>query len=396
MGQNQFTCITGAHAAGTVDVFVNSAFGSDTLVGAYTYVAPGGNTGSNTDSQKVAAVQAIGSKVVAETSGAAITSAIDGAISDGLGGNPGTPSTDEDGFGAPPFNLGAGSARTSRPGGFAAPSFIGATDHNGAGSAQREWKAWASVRGSGWDEDDRNPNAGGIDGHQINATFGLGRLLMPGVLVGIVGGYENFSYDFDGVDGRLEGDGVTAGGYVGWVVARNLRFDAAGTWTGLSYDATAGAATGSFDADRRLVSTGLTGTHDLHGLIIEPSARLYALWEHQDTWVDSLGTSQAERSFSVGRASSGAKLIAPWQAGAGITISPYAGLYADYRFSSDDALPVDQPLLGLDDGWTARATAGLAMTFDGGAQLSIDGELGGIGSGDQSISTVSGRVSVPF
>jgi hypothetical protein len=61
-----------------------------------------------------------------------------------------------------------------------------------------------------------------------------------------------------------------------------------------------------------------------------------------------------------------------------------------------DALPVDAPLLDLTDGWFARATAGVAMTLYNGTALSLDGEYSGIGSGDQTLWTVSGRGSIPF
>jgi hypothetical protein len=50
------------------------------------------------------------------------------------------------------------------------------------------------------------------------------------------------------------------------------------------------------------------------------------------------------------------------------------------------------PLL---DGWSARATAGLAARFANGAAISVGGELGGIGSGT-SIWTYRARAAVPF
>ena len=48
-----------------------------------------------------------------------------------------------------------------------------------------------------------------------------------------------------------------------------------------------GAAAGSFLGHRWLVTGGLTGLYKtLYGLEIEPSARVYALWEHEDAYVD--------------------------------------------------------------------------------------------------------------
>jgi hypothetical protein len=45
--------------------------------------------------------------------------------------------------------------------------------------------------------------------------------------------------------------------------------------------------------------------------IFEPSARVYALWESEKAYTDSLGTAQAERNFTSGRASGGAKVSYP-------------------------------------------------------------------------------------
>jgi hypothetical protein len=347
------------------------------------------NPNNNAAGQKARTAQIIGSKAVGLASGAAITGAIDSAIADGLNGSR-TPS------GAPiaaptaalsagaPFGLGAGSEQMNL-GRTASPRV------DPPSAVTSEWKPWLSVHGSGWDQDDSN--GGSIKGNQINATFGLGNLIAPNVLIGVVGGYENFNYHFDGIDARLQGDGLTAGAYAAWAFTRTLRFDVKGAFTALSYNDSAGAAAGSFDAKRWLVSTGITGTYGMDGFVVEPSSRLYALRERQDAWTDSLGTSQAERSFSIGRLSTGAKVGYLWQA-AGTTVVPYVGLYGDYRFSSGDALPVNQPFVGLNDGWSARVTTGAAMVITGG-RLSLEGELGDIGSGDR-LWSISVRGSIPF
>lgn len=70
---------------------------------------------------------------------------------------------------------------------------------------------------------------------------------------------------------------------------------------------------------------------------IEPSARLYALWEREDAYTDTLGTQQAARNFSTGRASGGVKVAYPLAMAPGVRIAPYAGVYSDYYFNHDDA-----------------------------------------------------------
>ncbi|MBX9842191.1 MAG: autotransporter outer membrane beta-barrel domain-containing protein [Xanthobacteraceae bacterium] len=82
------------------------------------------------------------------------------------------------------------------------------------------------------------------------ATAGFGYKVTPNVLLGLFGGYENFRSDFASVSGRLKGDGGTAGGYAAWRIIPTLRWDAMLGWSKVAYDASAGAASGSFTGAR--------------------------------------------------------------------------------------------------------------------------------------------------
>jgi hypothetical protein len=63
------------------------------------------------------------------------------------------------------------------------------------------------------------------------------------------------------------------------------------------------------------------------------------------------------------------------------------------RAAAAGALPLaSTPLL---DGWSARATAGIAARFASGATIAVGGELGGIGS-DTRIWTYRARAAVPL
>ncbi len=151
-----------------------------------------------------------------------------------------------------------------------------------------------------------------MKGDQINATAGLTRKLTPDFLIGAFGGYEHFDYSSDALNGRLKGDGWTVGSYLGWRLNSAVRLDLAVARSGIDFNGTAGTATGTFPAGRWLVSSGLTGTYRWQALVLQPSARVYALWEHESAYTDSLGTLQTERNFSTGRASAGAKVGYPF------------------------------------------------------------------------------------
>ena len=47
-------------------------------------------------------------------------------------------------------------------------------------------------------------------------------------------------------------------------------------------------AAGNFIGHRWLVSGGFTGSYGWQAVLLEPSARVFALWEHENAYTDSL------------------------------------------------------------------------------------------------------------
>jgi outer membrane autotransporter protein len=378
---NSDTQITATSPAGTgtVDITVTTLSGTSETSSSdhFSYAA-------STDSQNIRALQIALAPIVADTSGHAITSAIDSSIGDafGNGGNPITFGTNgvTVNFAVEPRSEIATRAEEA----FAALGYAGninkAANYKMQPNFEREWSAWANIRGTGAKLNDTNGTANDIKGSQLNLTAGLGRKLNADTLVGIVVGYEYFKYDVASLGGSLKGDGETIGGYFTRRFGGNLRFDAALAWTNLNCTATAGAATGSFKGSRWLASTGLTGNHKFGVYMLEPSAKLYVLWEREKEWTDSLGTSQAARNFSAGRTALGSKVARALAVSGGWTISPYVGLYGDWRFSADDALPTGTPVANIGKGWSGRVTTGLSASAKSGCTISLGGEYGGLGA----------------
>ncbi|MGW1422487.1 IPT/TIG domain-containing protein [Bradyrhizobium manausense] len=392
------------------------------------------------DSARLRALQVNTTKIVAQNSGQAISGAIDTAISEGFsdGGQyitPGaggfrvnfaaTPEDDDgklasdrqsapqggnafsgDGSNGRPIRSGRGSPRIDDA--FAAIDRAPPTKALPAQfRPQQDWLFWADVRGTGIDRWGSSGNVGtGVTqatlyGQQINLLSGLTYRARSDLLVGVVGGYENFSYTETDINGKLKGDGWTVGAYLGWKIIPTLRYDVAVTYSGIGYDGTAGTAQGNFNGNRWMLATGFTGSYRWANFNIEPSAKVYALWERENAYVDSLGTPQAVRTFSSGRASAGNKVSLPVPWLDSLVLAPYAGVYADYYFTQDNAAAIiaagavplaSTPLL---QGWSARVTGGIGARLAGGATIGFGAELGGIG-GNTQIWTFTGRARVPF
>ncbi len=366
---------------------ITAEYGGDANNGPATSAALIQVVGTAADSLLLRSMQVLGTKVEALTSGQAISGSIGSAIGQGFAGAPfqvgvnGTPLSIA-AFGAASNDnrmaLGAGlnAARQTPP-------------------SRSRWMPWVDVRGTGWDTD---TNKADIDGTQLNVLAGLTLRPASDFLVGVLTGYENFNYSSDLLSGKLDGDGWTVGGYLGWRLAPGLMLDLGGTRSGIDYDASAGTAVGSFTGDRWLVSGGLTGSYPRSGLVFEPSARVFAVWEHEGAYVDSLGTAQDARDFSTGRASAGLKVGYPLAWSRIVTVLPYAGAYADYYFSSDNAAALASPVRSPEefvDGAAARIVSGVAVTAKDGARLALDSELGGLGN-DFETWTVRGSFATPF
>jgi hypothetical protein len=357
-----------------------SSFGTTTqLVGA-------------TDSQKLHSLQVSVSQTVATTSGQSIADAVQGGISDAFS-NGTTPI--QGGANGLFFSSNFAAEPPPDPSGpFAALAYAAKAPPR---LAERDWNVWADLRGTNWD---RTDNTGDLRGDQLNFNAGVGRKLTPNFLVGILTGFEDFRYNSATLNGTIKGTGETIGGYTAWRPASALQFDATLAWSNINYNGASGAASGAFTGSRWLASGGVSNTFALgRGFVFEPAAQLYALWENQGAFTDTAGTLQAARDFSVGRASTGGKFAYTSFFAGDAKVTPFAGVYADYRFSNGvvgDAQPIGAPILSIVDGWSARVSTGLTVSTSNGARLNFIGEVGGIGSGSYNVWSGQVRGSVPF
>ena len=390
--------------------------GSPTAQTATTTTVSGTIGGVSLDSQHLRQMQVLGSQTAAQISGQAMVGATGDAIDAGFSDSVQAVTPNGSGFtyhfaaDAPSDPRGASTSDGVK-------DFVAAPDRNtkqlmdeefaalgyaGITKAppkppivQRDWLGWIDVRGISL-----NNNTPGADlsGNQLNVTAGLTRKLTPDFLIGGFAGYEHLDFNSDALNSRFKGDGWTAGGYLGWRLTPSLRFDMTLARSGIAYNDVSGMAAATFPGDRWMASGGVTGTYQLQALVLQPSAKVYALWEHDGGYTDSLGTAQPTNNFSTGRASAGTKASYPFEWTSAIALAPYAGVYGDYYFTGNNATVAGVPTPAvLLQGWSARLTAGLDMKFRNGGVISVGGELGGLGSNSNTnIWTYKARGSVPF
>jgi hypothetical protein len=307
------------------------------------------------DSQKLRSLQKSGTKAGSLTAGSAYSGMIGDAISSGIAGGSPAQSTS----GTPPgaSGLGMGERREA----------------DVVSGRRARLMPWVNGRFSE-SGDDNN-----VDWQHKTIAGGASYAVAPGLIVGAFGGYEKLDFDQkSNVSGRLDGNGGTAGIYAAWMLAPKLRLDGAIARTWLDYSSTAGTAQGDFDGSRWLFLTRLSGDHVAGRWTYTPSAEVFWLRESQDAYTDSLGTAQAKNSFTNGRANAGLQAAYAIPLSQRTTLSPYAGIYADYYFGMEDdgtALPV----IGIGDGWAARATGGLTLSGVEGWALTLGAEAGNLG-----------------
>lgn len=359
---------------------ITASYGGDNNFAAATSAALNQSVSIPPDSLKLRAMQLAVTRVSAQVSGQAISGAIDSAVSEGLSDS--CRAIAPNGAGLRISSCQSDSANLRVRNGFAALR----------NSARTKWVAWGDVRGIEWNS---NSNKGDINGRQVNSLAGITHRLTPNLIVGLFGGFESFNYMSDSLNAHMHGDGWTGGGYLGWQLMDGLRFDVGAARSAITYAGAGGTASGSFSGARTFVQAGLAGTVSIaKNWELQPSTRAFAVWEKDKAYVDSLGTSQEHREFMTGRASAGAKLTYRWQMNRSMALSPYVGLYADYNFAKDtDSAVVSSPTVS---GKSARVQLGLSLESSGGAQFSIEGEAGGLGSDEFTSMSVRSRAVVTF
>ncbi|MCR9242314.1 MAG: choice-of-anchor D domain-containing protein [Rhodobiaceae bacterium] len=210
-------------------------------------------------------------------------------------------------------------------------------------------------------------------------SFGVDYLVEPDLLIGFMGQVDRFKQDFTTPGSEIDGRGWLAGPYATLKLDEHLYLDVLGAWGRSDNDISPfGTYTDTFETDRWLVSSTLTGQFDAGNWDLRPSYTLQFLHERQIAYTDSLGVRIPEQSFSQGDMRLGPQIAYSHTFEDGSSIRPKGGFEGVYSFGERNTFSAGS-FAAETQGLTGQVNGGLDYQTPGGLSLGLTTDFGGIG-----------------
>ena len=233
------------------------------------------------------------------------------------------------------------------------------------------------------------------DGHFGLISVGADYVFNSNILIGVMAQFDDISQDATLTAGAALGSGWMAGPYATLRLPDNVFWQSRAAWgtssNSISPDQTTSV---SFDSERWLASTKLSGQWMFGGLAIKPEASVSYLEDVSNSFVDTFGNPIPKVSTRLGQVKVGPDFGYSFGLG-GYAVQPHAGMELIWNFANDASAAGLGDLADGSGGTSpvrGRAVAGLRVLGPDG--ISIDAQSGydGIGSGDYK--AISGSVSL--
>ncbi len=251
--------------------------------------------------------------------------------------------------------------------------------------AQR-WDFWAEGHVSSYED-----RAGGIgrDGNFKILYLGVDYALTARALVGALVQVDRTDEDIvntPNLSGDTEGTGWMVGPYVGFRLTDHIYLDARAAW-GRSdnsitvIDPIVGSRSGSFDTERWLVTSELTGNWHRGGWRFTPHVRFAYGEETSDTFQTTLGQTIGATSAQAGQLLFGPEFGYQFVTQRGLAIEPHLSIQGIWNFGSGETRLSNGTLIG-DEDVRAKAEGGIILRTAAGYSLRVAGSYDGIGDDD--------------
>ncbi len=238
-----------------------------------------------------------------------------------------------------------------------------------------------------------------LDGHFGMITIGTDYVLNPRILVGTLVQFDSMQQRSNSQLTDVSGHGWMAGPYMTLRLSENVFLQARGAW-GRSDNKVSPflTYTDSFETQRWLVSSTLSGRWQRGAWSFRPSATVAYMEDDAKGYADTFGTLIPAVKSSLGQAKAGPEVGYRIDLGHTV-IEPHAGVQAIWNFDRDvSAFGFGQ--LGGDaagpEGVRGRAEVGMRIKTMGGLGVDVSGSYDGIGTDDYRSIAGRGVVRVPF
>ncbi len=226
-------------------------------------------------------------------------------------------------------------------------------------------------------------------------SFGVDYLVEPDLLIGFMGQLDRFKQDFTTPGSEIDGRGWMAGPYATLKLDEHLYLDVLGAWGRSDNDISPfGTYTDSFETDRWLVSSTLTGQFDVGNWDLRPSYTLQFFHERQFAYTDTLGVRIPEQSLSQGDMRLGPQIAYTQTFEDGSQLTPKGGFEGIYSFGARNTFSAGS-FAAETQGLTGQVNAGLDYQTPGGLNLGLTTDYGGIGGTAKSFG-LSVQLSMPL
>ncbi|KZL18652.1 Bacterial Ig-like domain (group 1) [Pseudovibrio sp. Ad37] len=205
------------------------------------------------------------------------------------------------------------------------------------------------------------------------------------LLVGFLTQLDISEEDNNTANTSASGVGWMFGPYAVLRLQPNLYMNGQATYGRSSNDVDAlGLGTDNFDTERLLLQAGLTGDFSLNEMTLNPFANLTYYYEKQEAYIDQLGNTISDQTFTLGRLEFGPRVSYDYLGETGYLFSPFLSVSGIYDFNRlVNAIPTDATLASADENFRARVEGGAELVMPSpGIRVLGEGFYDGIGVSD--------------
>lgn len=221
------------------------------------------------------------------------------------------------------------------------------------------------------------------DGHFGVLYVGADYIVRPWLLVGLLAQADEMKQSSVTDSFSIEGTGWMAGPYMTMRLNERLFLQARAAFGSSENEVSPFLTyTDSFDSQRWLVSSTLTGAFEKNRWMIRPSASLAYIEDKSDAYVDGLGVPIPSVRTSLGQFRAEPEVSYVYKLAGGTILEPKVGAAVIWNFDSSNRVANFGGTLAGPQEARGKVSGGMAARFVGGTIVDLEASYDGLGSDD--------------